>query len=567
MNPDIGVTDFQLLFESTPGLYLVLKPDPKFIILAVSNHYAAATMTKRENILGHGIFEVFPDNPDDPEATGTRNLSASLNRVVQFLKPDRMAIQKYDIRKPESQGGDFEVRYWSPVNSPVLNPAGKLIAIIHQVEDVTENVRLKARDDEQTQIAEGLRMNASELRAKVLSHSLQLDLARQTLHSHELRFQILVENIKDYGIFILDPKGHIVSWNPGAERIKQYKADEVIGRYFSMLYLPEDIAAHVPQRALDIASEKGNFQDEGWRVRKDGSKIWANVVITAIRDADGKLQGLSKITRDLTERRQMEEALRVSKGQLETKVQERTAELAKALRARDEFLSIASHELKTPLTSLKLQTQIRKIRANRGDYSAYAPELISKTLEDDERQINRLVALVNDMFDINRLTSGRTQLSLENLDICKLFHEVAERLSLQLQVAGVTLEVVAPDTLAGRWDGYRLEQVFTNLLTNAMKYGDRKPVQINIRQTAGETVNFEIRDQGIGIEKASLERIFMPYERAVKASDISGLGLGLYISKEIIEAHGGRIRVESAVGQGSAFLVELPLQAGGSIHG
>jgi PAS domain-containing protein len=141
--------DFRLLFESAPGLYLVLTPD--FTIVAVSDAYLRATMTQRDDILGRGIFDIFPDNPEDPEATGVRNLRTSLQRVLQNKKPDTMAVQKYDIRKPESGGGGFEERYWSPVNAPALSSDNEVAYIIHRVEDVTDFVRLRQKDAEQTE--------------------------------------------------------------------------------------------------------------------------------------------------------------------------------------------------------------------------------------------------------------------------------------------------------------------------------------------------------------------------------------------------------------------------------
>ena len=165
-------SDFQALFESAPGLYLVLTP--ALTIVAVSDAYLKATMTKREEILGRGLFEVFPDNPDDPAATGVRNLRASLDRVLTHRAPDTMAVQKYDIRRPESEGGGFEERYWSPVNSPVLGADGKVAYIIHRVEDVTAFVHLKQSGSEQYRITEELRSRAAEMEAEVFRRAQQI---------------------------------------------------------------------------------------------------------------------------------------------------------------------------------------------------------------------------------------------------------------------------------------------------------------------------------------------------------------------------------------------------------
>jgi PAS domain S-box-containing protein len=309
--------DFQSLFQSVPGLYLVLTPD--FTIVAVSDAYLRATMTRRDAILGREIFEVFPDNPDDPAATGVRNLRASLQRVLKNKVPDTMAVQKYDIRKPEPEGGGFEERYWSPVNAPVLGRDNEVAYIIHRVEDVTDFVRLSRHEAQQQKLAEELRTRAEQMEVEVFQRAkevqeanLRLEAANLELARSEEIFRSLVAGVKDYAIFMLDPQGRVSTWNTGAERIKGYKGEEIIGEHFSRFYPREDVESGKPGYELKVAASEGWFEDEGWRVRKDGSRFWANVVITALRDQKGKLRGFSKVTRDFTERKKTEEALRVS---------------------------------------------------------------------------------------------------------------------------------------------------------------------------------------------------------------------------------------------------------------
>lgn len=189
--------DFRALFESAPGLYLVLDADPPhFTIMAVSDAYLRATMTERPVIVGRGLFDVFPDNPDDPEATGTRNLRASLDRVLAGGAADAMAVQKYDIRRPEAEGGGFEERFWSPVNSPVLESDGQVVAIIHRVEDVTEFVRLKQRGTEQTRQTAELKARADRMEGEVFLRAQQLQAANQQLRAantalHEAQDQLI----------------------------------------------------------------------------------------------------------------------------------------------------------------------------------------------------------------------------------------------------------------------------------------------------------------------------------------------------------------------------------------
>jgi PAS domain S-box-containing protein len=234
-----------------------------------------------------------------------------------------MAVQKYDIRRPESEGGGFEERYWSPINSPVLGAKGEVAYIIHRVEDVTQFVRLKQAGGEQHRITEELRTRAEEMEAEnfrraqqvqEINNQLQAELVARkpmedAIRQSEERFRLLVASVKDYAILMLDTNGHLVSWNAGAERIKGYQAGEIIGQHFSRFYTPEDIHGGKPEHELKVATTEGRFEDESWRVRKDGTRFWANVIITPIRDEAGTLRGFSKVTRDVTERKQVEEEL------------------------------------------------------------------------------------------------------------------------------------------------------------------------------------------------------------------------------------------------------------------
>jgi PAS domain S-box-containing protein len=295
---------------------------PNLTIIAVSDAYLRATMTKREDILGRGIFQIFPDNPDDPTATGVHNLRTSLQRVLAGKVPDTMAVQKYDIRKPESEGGGFEERYWSPVNAPVLGPDNEVTYIIHRVEDVTEFVRSEARSGKAQRLTEELRVRATQMETEIFIRAQEVQEANRRLESLNLelarseeRFRAMVEGVKDYAIFMLDPSGHVATWNIGAERIKGYKSEEIIGQHFSRFYTQEDNEKRKPDCELKMAAKEGQFVDEGWRVRNDASRFWANVVITPVRDKDGELLGFSKVTRDFTVRRKAEEIVRRSEAQ------------------------------------------------------------------------------------------------------------------------------------------------------------------------------------------------------------------------------------------------------------
>jgi len=266
----IPADNFKILFEQLPGLFLILTPD--FTIAAVSDQYIEASLTTRECIIGRYIFEAFPDNPDDHKADGVSNLRASLNYVLQHKQPHAMADQKYDIRRPD---GKFEERYWSPLNTPVFNERHEVCYIIHKVQDVTAT----------RQAANQLKKNKRD-------------------------FQLLVNSVKDYAIFILDKNGCIASWNSGAEYIKGYTAAEIMGKPMTVFYTEADIANNIPQINLQTTLEKGHYETEGWRKRKDGSVFYANIVFTALVDANGNHYGYAKVTKDFTEKRKDEERIR-----------------------------------------------------------------------------------------------------------------------------------------------------------------------------------------------------------------------------------------------------------------
>ena len=305
--------DFRLLFESSPGLYLALTPD--FRIVAVSDAYVRATMTQREEIVGRGIFDVFPDNPNDLDATGVRNLRASLHRVLKEKVPDSMALQKYDVRRPQTEGGQFEERYWSPVNLPVLSSNGEMLYIIHRVEDVTDFVRLKEKQAHNHEVSQEARARVEQMEAEIFLRSREVKERTEALSLIEQRFRSLVAAVRDYAIYLLDPQGNVFTWNMGAERIKGYTQEEIVGKHFSCFYTPEDQASGKPAAALKIAASEGRYEEEGWRVKKDGSRFWASVAITPIRDQSGILTWFAKVTRDLTPQRKAEEAVRRSENQ------------------------------------------------------------------------------------------------------------------------------------------------------------------------------------------------------------------------------------------------------------
>ena len=233
-------------------------------------------------------------------------------------------------------------------------------------------------------------------------------------------------------------------------------------------------------------------------------------------------------------------------------------ELQNALRSRDEFMSICSHELKTPLTSLKMQIQIvERLRIRQGDAAAFAPERMEKFLLQADRGVDRIIHLVDDMLDISRVATGRLSLNFERADVTQLTREVVERLSPVMEMTNCPVSFESTGTYFTQLDKYRYEQVLANLLNNAAKYAPEKPVLVSVDLNK-DSIEIRVSDQGQGISEADQQRIFERFERAVAFQAISGLGLGLYISKEIIELHKGSISVESKLKQGSTFKISLP---------
>jgi PAS domain S-box-containing protein len=462
-------------------------------------------------------------------------------------------------------------RFYTPEDLARNHPMNELLVAREQGKYEEEGWRLR-KDGTRfwaNVVITALKDESGELRGfgKVTRDLTERRKADLALRESEERFRLMVESVQDYAIFMLDPKGYVSSWNKGAERTKGYGAGEIIGQHFSKFYVPEDIASDKPAKELVEAIKSGRFEEEGWRLRKDGSRFWASVVITPVYDKSQKLLGFAKVTRDLTERKKAEDALLKAYTDLEGRVERRTQELSeqktraeKAVRERDVFFSIASHELKTPLSSLKLQMQLRKRAVGKGNFSEFAPENLQELIQDDERQIERLVFLVDNLLDLSRLTSGNFELQPEEMSLEELVMTSIQRMEPILRESGNVCTFSCAGPSVGFWDRHRLEQVFTNLLSNAGKYAPGQPVEVSLQSDA-ERVTLRIRDYGPGISAANQARIFQPFERIKGFGEVNGLGLGLYITKQIIEAHHGRIYPESEGDRGITFVIEFPRRA------
>lgn len=372
------------------------------------------------------------------------------------------------------------------------------------------------------------------------------------LASSDELLSLLLHNVQDYALIILDPTGQIVGWSRGAAQVLGYEAAAVTGVSFTILYTAEDQAAGLPQQELERAMRDGRADDDNWLVRRDGSRLWASGFSTALRDADGILRGFVKIARDATAQRQLEE----EHAHLLAQAQAAHATMAEALAMRDQFLSVISHELRTPITTILGQAQLLARRLGRGQGFG---EHENRSLGIIAEQAKRLAGMIDFLLDVGRLHSGQFTVRLELLDLEALLRRLIEAMDASSEQHQIVL-ACPPPPLMVRGDVDRLEQVFQNLLQNAIKYspaGGRVTVEVTQEETR---ICVAITDEGIGIPAADQARLFERFYRAynAKSQQIKGTGIGLYVVSELVNLHGGAITVASTEGQGSTFTVCLP---------
>ena len=358
----------------------------------------------------------------------------------------------------------------------------------------------------------------------------------QVQHEHEWAesgemLRQLVEAVQDYAIFMLDPEGRVASWNPGAERSKQWTAEEIIGQHFRVFYPPEKRAVRHPEHELEIALREGRYEEEGWRVRKDGSRFWAHVTITTVRDADGRLVGFGKVTRDNT-------ALREAQDRLE----EANALLLKAAEDQAHFLAMTTHELRSPVGVLGNTAKLLREHWDR--------------LGDDERKelldgmagsAGRLSRLLADLLTASRVQSTALDLDIRELDLVEQLQRIVGSATRPADDGEVRLADAPPARVLA--DPDRLAQIVENLVGNALSYGEA-PVDITVERE-GRTTSVVVRDAGPGISEDMQSRLFQRFATGGKG----GTGLGLYIVRELARAQGGDASYRT---DDQAFVVSLP---------
>ncbi|HET7564094.1 MAG TPA: ATP-binding protein [Gemmatimonadaceae bacterium] len=421
-------------------------------------------------------------------------------------------------------------------------------------------------------------------------------------------YRLLIESVRDYAIFALDATGHILTWNPAAQRLKGWTASEIVGKPFSMFYSPEEIAAGRPQHNLEVAVREGRVEDEGWRVRKDGSRFWASVVITALRDRKGRLIGFGKVTRDLTERHKREEQARALAAEtaarevaeqrraevehLNAQLQQQAVELEQQIEeaqqlteelevsnvqlqeatesaeraqreamaanaAKSQFLAAMSHELRTPLNAIAGYLQLVKMGIH-GPVTEAQRVALSRA----QRSQDHLLALINDVLNFAKLESGRIEFQLEEMPFAAAAVSVAPMIEPQFIANGIAFEVDIDPRVVVLADRDKLQQILINLLSNAAKFtesGGRVTMTTPSCDPVDGMACLEVTDTGCGIPADKLEAIFDPFtqvnRRLTRPSE--GTGLGLAISRDLARGMGGDLRVRSVEGEGSTFTLIL----------
>jgi PAS domain S-box-containing protein len=478
-------TRFQLLIEAVIdyGIFIL---DPEGYIVSWNTGAEKIKGWRADEIIGQH-FSIF--YPDEAKARGWPQ-----EELRRAARDGRIEDEGWRLRKDGR-------RFWANVTiTAVHDDSGQIAGYAKVTRDMTER-----------------RAHEEQLRAS------------------EERFRLLVEGVRDYAIFMLDPDGTVRSWNAGAQAIKGYEAREIIGRPMDTFYPPEDQKGGKPARELAEARANGRVEDEGWRVRKDGSLFWANVVITAIYNGSGQLVGFAKVTRDMTERRRLEE-------------------LERSSRMMSEFLAMLAHELRNPLAPIRNAVSVMQLEPLTSPALRNCRDII-------DRQLTHVTRLVDDLLDVGRLTTGKITLRRELLRLEEIVARSVETVRPVIEARHHTLVLdLPPQSVHVMGDGTRVSQILQNLLINAAKYTpDGGRITVKVEQTEG-LVTASVSDTGRGLDAADLEAVFELFRQGSHGvATESGLGIGLTLARSLAQLHGGALNATSpGPGQGSTFILRMP---------
>lgn len=364
-------------------------------------------------------------------------------------------------------------------------------------------------------------------------------------------YRLLVESVRDYAIFALDPTGHVLSWNPGAQRFKGYLPHEIIGKHFRAFYSAKDREERRPENELEVAKRDGRVEDEGWRIRKDGTRFWANVVITALRDESGALVGFAKVTRDLTERKLAEDRAVADARRL--------ANAEEANRAKAAFLASMSHELRTPLNAIAGYADLL-LSGVGGTLTTRQRDYLDRILRSEKH----LLAIINDILNFSRIEAGQLTYDIRRVPLREVVEMVLPMIEVQATLKQISLDFTSVEDVSVAADRAKVEQILLNLVGNSVKFtpvGGHIAVSVHAR---GDVVDLHVRDTGVGIPEDELRAIFEPFVQVGRSLTTAheGTGLGLAISSDLARAMGGTLAVQSTSGVGSTFTLTLPKATG-----
>lgn len=380
------------------------------------------------------------------------------------------------------------------------------------------------------------------------------DLTKEKSLESELRkseetYRLMVARVKDYAIFLIDPSGHIMTWNEGAKQTKGYSEEEIIGKHFSVFYTKKDLEDGKPARELIIATQTGKYEEEGWRVKKDGSVFWANIVLTAVFNHEKKLIGFAKVTRDLSERKESERELKHSRDQyrkLTAELRKINEELSYTNRELEQFTSIVSHDLQEPVRTVKSFLQLIQMKLETREYDNLVI-YVNKAIEAS----NRMREMIQNLLSYSQLT--KEEITERSIDVRELISLSLQNLKAAIDVAKAEIIIETEiETIQG--DPVQLVQLIQNLVSNALKFTNQPSPSIRINcKMENQHVKFSVTDNGIGIDRSDSEKIFEIFRRLHTKTEYPGTGIGLAICKKIVDRHKGRIWPESEPGKGTTF--------------